>query len=410
MHFDWPKLYASVLGRPVQEKLAQGAARLIEHDIRAEKRRAGEVLGGSDEIARRYGLARETLLGAVRLLEDQGIARMRRGPGGGLMVLEESHATLTRFLAEYFLIRGITSVQRKEAEHAVALLSQAAGTGPSDSEDYSSGYSYALLTRGLDYKSPAAEPNGVSKISRVLRPFVDALEILEQWEDPPRPSALNEGSLAILVARLLADEVRRLRERGEERLGSEAKLTERIGVSRQVLRQAVQMLETRGVLICRRGRSRGVEIRLEHARDAIERITEHYTRLDVGAAEFRPILSLIGRLNRHVMGMRTEPGDFTGLRRMIAEQDWTDANGHVRRIHMEWRMIDNPVLSLIEQSLAAYRARRAGKVAMHGAYDIGRLKAWTDEHLENLAVGDLAAADRVYCEMHSYVDRVLGRY
>lgn len=47
---------------------------------------------------------------------------------------------------------------------------------------------------------------------------------------------------------------------------------------------------------------------------------------------------------------------------------------------------------------------------MHGAYDIGRLKAWTDEHLENLAVGDLAAADRVYCEMHSYVDRVLGRY
>src|SRR3546814_1278408 len=87
----------------------------------------------------------------------------------------------------------------------------------------------------------------------------------------------------------------------------------------------------------------------------------------------------------------------------MAEQDWTDASGHIRRIHMEWRMIDNPVLSLIEQSLAAYRARRAGKVAMHGAYDIGRLKAWTDEHLENLAVGDLAAADRVYCEMHSYV-------
>src|SRR3546814_3995518 len=69
---------------------------------------------------------------------------------------------------------------------------------------------------------------------------------------------------------------------------------------------------------------------------------------------------------------------------------------------MEWRMIDNPVLSLIEQSLAAYRARRAGKIAMHGAYDIGRLKAWTDEHLANLGVGVLAAADRVYCEMHSY--------
>src|SRR3546814_1084136 len=63
VHFDWPKLYASVLlERPVQEKLAQCAARLIEHDIRTEQRRAGEVLGSSGEIARRYGLGRETML------------------------------------------------------------------------------------------------------------------------------------------------------------------------------------------------------------------------------------------------------------------------------------------------------------------------------------------------------------
>src|SRR3546814_17859593 len=88
VHFDWPKLYASVLlERPVQEKLAQCAARLIEHDIRTEQRRAGEVLGSSGELARRYALGRETMLGAVRLLDDQGIARMRRGPGGGLTVL-----------------------------------------------------------------------------------------------------------------------------------------------------------------------------------------------------------------------------------------------------------------------------------------------------------------------------------
>src|SRR3546814_1220900 len=92
-------LYASVLlERPVQEKLAQCAARLIEHDIRTEQRRAGEVLGSSGEIARRYGLGRETMLGAVRLLEDQGIARMRRGPGGGLTVLGGSPSTITRFL------------------------------------------------------------------------------------------------------------------------------------------------------------------------------------------------------------------------------------------------------------------------------------------------------------------------
>src|SRR3546814_4267210 len=81
------------------------------------------------------------------------------------------------------------------------------------------------------------------------QPFADALGTLSRWEHLPRAITPSEGSLAIPVARLLADEARRLRQRGEERLGSEADLTERIGVSRQVLRQAVQMLEARGVLI-----------------------------------------------------------------------------------------------------------------------------------------------------------------
>src|SRR3546814_7501372 len=70
------------------------------------------------------------------------------------------------------------------------------------------------------------------------QPFADALGTLSRWEHLPRAITPSEGSLAILVARLLADEARRLRQRGEERLGSEADLTERIGVSRQVLRQA----------------------------------------------------------------------------------------------------------------------------------------------------------------------------
>src|SRR3546814_7576101 len=85
-----------------------------------------------------------------------------------------------------------------------------------------------------------------------------------------------------------------------------ADLTERIGVSRQVLRQAVQMLEARGVLICRRGRSRGVEIRPDHAPGAIERIAQHCALLDMSEAEFRPILSMIGRLNRSLIGTRAE--------------------------------------------------------------------------------------------------------
>src|SRR3546814_9348424 len=66
------------------------------------------------------------------------------------------------------------------------------------------------------------------------------------------------------------------------------------------------MLEARGVLICRRGRSRGVEIRPDHAPGAIERIAQHCALLDMSEAEFRPILSMIGRLNRSLIGTRSE--------------------------------------------------------------------------------------------------------
>src|SRR3546814_15390604 len=81
------------------------------------------------------------------------------------------------------------------------------------------------------------------------------------------------------------------------------------------------MLEARGVLICRRGRSRGVEIRPDHAPGAIERIAQHCALLDMSEAEFRPILSMIGRLNRSLIGTRAEPADFAALRRVMAEQD-----------------------------------------------------------------------------------------
>lgn len=48
----------------------------------------GSVLGSEAELLDRYGISRAVLREAVRLLEHQHVARMRRGPGGGLVVDE----------------------------------------------------------------------------------------------------------------------------------------------------------------------------------------------------------------------------------------------------------------------------------------------------------------------------------
>jgi len=48
----------------------------------------GEVLGSESELIERYGVSRAVFREAVRLVENQQVARMRRGPGGGLVVTE----------------------------------------------------------------------------------------------------------------------------------------------------------------------------------------------------------------------------------------------------------------------------------------------------------------------------------
>src|ERR1700727_307787 len=47
-----------------------------------------EVLGSQAELIERYGVSRAVFREAVRLVENQQVATMRRGPGGGLVVTE----------------------------------------------------------------------------------------------------------------------------------------------------------------------------------------------------------------------------------------------------------------------------------------------------------------------------------
>jgi DNA-binding FadR family transcriptional regulator len=53
----------------------------------------GQVLGSEAELLARYGISRAVLREAVRLVEHQRVARMRRGPGGGLVIDEPDIST-----------------------------------------------------------------------------------------------------------------------------------------------------------------------------------------------------------------------------------------------------------------------------------------------------------------------------
>src|SRR5271155_468325 len=101
--FDWPHIYGALLSQNSrQPKSALAAARQIENDIFEEGWLVGEVFGDQARLIHRYGFSRATLREAVRLLEDRHVAQMRRGPGGGLIILPISGAAIAPAVADCF--------------------------------------------------------------------------------------------------------------------------------------------------------------------------------------------------------------------------------------------------------------------------------------------------------------------
>lgn len=73
---------------PVAGKRAEMLAASMRADIAAAGWQVGAVMGSEPDLLQRYGVSRAVLRESVRLLEYHGVARMRRGAGGGLMVTE----------------------------------------------------------------------------------------------------------------------------------------------------------------------------------------------------------------------------------------------------------------------------------------------------------------------------------
>lgn len=70
--------------------MATTVARQIVGEVIERGWPVGEVFGSETDLIERYGVSRAVLREAVRLMENQQVAHMRRGPGGGLVVTEPS--------------------------------------------------------------------------------------------------------------------------------------------------------------------------------------------------------------------------------------------------------------------------------------------------------------------------------
>ena len=96
-------------------KASESVARDIVDDIVVDRLREGDNLPPETAMLQHYGVSRETLREALRLLEVQGLISIRRGPGGGPIVGAVDPANLGRVSTLYYHLAGATYGELFEA-------------------------------------------------------------------------------------------------------------------------------------------------------------------------------------------------------------------------------------------------------------------------------------------------------
>jgi DNA-binding FadR family transcriptional regulator len=113
-------------------KLAERVAASIEADVLRAGWPVGLVIGSEEQLAARYGVGRAVIREAIRLAEHRQVARMRRGRGGGLVVVEPDASAVTESLAIYLEYAQADVGDLLEARSVLEAFAAAAAAGSPD--------------------------------------------------------------------------------------------------------------------------------------------------------------------------------------------------------------------------------------------------------------------------------------
>ncbi len=114
-----------------QAKTAETVAVAIVHDVVSRKLKPGDMLPSESVMRAEYGVSRASLREALRLLEVQGLIRLKPGPGGGPEVGEVDPRNLAQLTSLYLHLGGGTYRQLFEAQlHIAPLVARMAAANP----------------------------------------------------------------------------------------------------------------------------------------------------------------------------------------------------------------------------------------------------------------------------------------
>jgi DNA-binding FadR family transcriptional regulator len=315
--------YTGTMAPPVDSRRAKVAGRAAERivdDIIDRGWPVGEILGSEADLVERYGISRAVFREAVRLVEHQHVARMRRGPGGGLVVEEPSvgavisavvlylvrvDATLDEVFDSRLVLEEIvaeTASGRIDDEAAAALRAVLAAEAAEPGHDqrhlhtqlakatgnpvldlfvetlnrvallyYSrrDGVAKTELSQSLkahqQIVKAVLDGNGGLARARMRRHLLAEAEFLREQAGTAQtlaPSVALVGPVdskrAEAIARSIFADVLAAQLEPGDFVGSEAALMTKHAASRSILREAIRILEYHRIALMRRGPNGGL--------------------------------------------------------------------------------------------------------------------------------------------------------
>ncbi|MEU0531223.1 FadR/GntR family transcriptional regulator [Amycolatopsis tolypomycina] len=292
-------LYSSVVGaEEAQTKLPLLVARDIEERFIRDGWPVGRVYGSEAEMAAHYGVGRDVMREAARVLEARQALQVRRGPRGGLAVAKPSGTHLRVMVGGYAHLTGIELPEIVEAWVAIHVTAvrligaHRPGATPSgaDVEQFAAQViewsGSGLLRRLRDIIAPLLPPmrldqadaapeliigdlergrgDEAARRTRVLLRAAarETLDRSASWSGTGVPAPLDQLRIpAFRIVRELMSEITPAEWVKGRPLGNEFDLAERLGVDRSVVRQAIRIMEDAETAVPLPGRGRGLMTR-----------------------------------------------------------------------------------------------------------------------------------------------------